>query len=90
MLDLSNIEDGEEFKHAKSAKPDESDSVSANTAQMKQMAHGFERKTTNPIDDMERLLKEFDNKSKAAAEEGKQEDEDEENDGNLTRLVDKI
>lgn len=52
---------------------------------MKQMGH-FDRKVTNPIDDMERLLKEFDNKSKGEA--AKQDDE--ENEGNVTRLVDKI
>lgn len=90
---MSNIEAGEdeEVKRALSAKNDDKDiDVSENnTAPQTQTIAHLDRNVTNPIDDMERLLNEFDKKEKG--EEGRKgDDEDEENDGNLTRLVDKI
>ena len=84
MIDLTNESMGASDNHkqvVQSAKPEENN-MSENTLSMVKAKGALEKHEVNPIDDLERVLQEFEKKS--SDEEG-----DLQNEGNLTRLVDK-
>lgn len=85
MIDLTNESMGASADHkqvVQSAKPEENNMSGENTLSMVKAKGNLEKHEVNPIDDLERVLQEFEKKS--SDEEG-----DLQNEGNLTRLVDK-
>ena len=94
MIDLSNFTNEDDDENApktgmvQSAKQEENN-LSQNTQSQVQRPVHLEQQATNPIDDVERLLQEIGDSPRGSARD-KGEDGEGENEGDLTRLVDKI
>ena len=91
MIDLSNIEDENDVQQkqvVQSAKQEEPN-MSDNTASGMKAETNLDKIDINPIDDMERLMQEIEDQTQGESPNARPED-DLENEGNITRLVDKI
>ena len=92
VIDLSNADigdDQEQKQVVQSEKPDEPNLSDKTQSFVKNATH-LDRVETNPIDDVEKLLAEI-GESSGLGGNGEKDGEDElENDGNLTRLVEKF
>ena len=85
MIDLSQdqlVEDGE--KQVQSAQQDNLNMSDNLTENNKKANHNLDQVETNPIDDVEQLLKQIEEQERQPV------DDELENEGNLTRLVDRI